>query len=71
VWVWGNKIAHYTCGFGFVWFFGLVCFSFVVWVWGAGLVHTVFIDDMLGGVGVSVGYVGVSISVSMVFLNRW
>jgi hypothetical protein len=69
--VWGNKIAHHTCGFGFVWFFGLVWFSFVVWVWGAGLVHTVFIDDMLGWCGVSVGYVGVSISMSMVFLNRW
>jgi hypothetical protein len=43
----------------------LVWFSFVVWVWGAGLVHTVFIDDMLGWCDVSVGYVGV------LFLCRW
>jgi hypothetical protein len=69
VWVCWLKIAHYTGGFVFVWFFGLGCFIFVVCVWGDGLVHTVIMDAMLGCVGVVWGYVGVSISVSMGFLN--
>jgi hypothetical protein len=50
-------------GFGFVWFFGLGCFSLVVCVWEAGLVHTAMLDSMLAGVGVSVGYVGFFVSV--------
>lgn len=57
VWVWGVKIAHYTWGFGFVWFFGLGYFSLAVCVWGDGLVHTVMMDCMLGSVGVVWGYV--------------
>jgi len=52
VWVWRCKIAHYTCGFGFVWFFVLGCFSVVVCVWGEGLFHTPIMDAMLGSVGV-------------------
>jgi hypothetical protein len=52
VWVWCHKIAHYTWGFGFVWFFGLGCFSLAVYVWGEGLVNTAIMDCMLGCVGV-------------------
>jgi hypothetical protein len=51
-------MPHYTCGFGFVWFFGLGCVSFVFCVWGDGLVHTVMLDCMLGSVGVVWEYVG-------------
>jgi len=42
-------------GFGFGCFFGLGCFPLVVCVWGAGLFLILFMDAMLGSVGVSVG----------------
>jgi len=54
VWVCLRKIAHHTCGFGFVLFFGFGCFWIGVWVWGEGLFHTVNMDVMLGCVSVSV-----------------
>jgi hypothetical protein len=63
VWVCWRKIAHHTVGFGFVCFFGLHCFCFAVCVWDEGLCHLVIMGSMLGSVGVSVGYVGVSVSV--------
>ena len=65
--MWGAKTAHYTCGFGFGWFFGLGCFSVVFCVWEVGLFHTVMLDSMLGCVGVIWAYVGVCVFVSVVF----
>ena len=55
VWVWGFGIVHHTVGFGAVCFFGLGCFSVVVWVWEEGLHHKVYMVSMLGVVGVVVG----------------
>jgi len=38
-------------------------------VWGEGLFHTLFMDSMLECVGVSVGYVEVSVSVLIKISN--
>ncbi len=55
MWVWAYIFLHYTVGFGTRWFFGLGCFSCVVFVWGVCLLRTVNMDYMLGSVGVGVG----------------
>ena len=57
VWVWGANNCTLHWGFGFVWFFGLGCFSVVFCVWGDGLVHIVMLDAMLSSVGVVWEYV--------------
>jgi hypothetical protein len=52
--MWDCEVAHYTVGFGKGCFFGLDCFSLAVCVWEEGLRQTLFMDAMLGSVGVSV-----------------
>jgi hypothetical protein len=47
VWVWWDKFAHHTFGFGIVWFFGLGCFSFCVMSVGRGQWHVLCFLQMV------------------------